>query len=877
MLKTINLTSLSVIWACRGETGVPDGDALEAIRIATRTLQFVNSEVRQNWSTASPLGRSVPAKLMSKLLRKDIHTGVQLQGMCFLGVLLGSQKLPREITTQYEKSLETLSNLELDPETLRETLGASLPSFAPLLGHNSIRYLLQGMLQTCARSTSSLELKSSTILVDALAAEIPTCSALRSNILLAISSEDLREAAHSFLGVSAAEASQTNTRINPSSETTSSILHRNLASAVTSLLLTSALAARSDEAGLDQRLSAALVNKQRQLTLFPASNTHAHLTNMSQPSVSIFEQACTQAASHPQDWRERISSELERHNSYQRDTIVRAVSQICQDLESRCDNVEAPLRQERQKVKELEVKVGDLTKRIKDLEAEALDRNLVIDGLEDERAQVEADLDQAEESNRVMSAAMEQVKEDLADATRRAEETLRAAQEGFNAKEVEFRTNLLNQEEILQKRCKEIEDLRETINRLEDKIQKADHDAQDMASAQESLKTTINTLQHELESERKLNFQHEDAQESLKTTIIELEEELEAERELHTQQEHDISRLEARNEELSNILESTKAEVQDLTAQLASLQSLHQETLRTAEEAQRQAELKYTNDMSKANAKAKSELQCIMDELAMALQDGHDAKNAYEECSHELERKEDLVVALQTKVKELSTICLAKEEELQELKAQRKRTLASMGIVLNSPLQSGRSHRLSPTQPDTQETPRPRRHHKTPSKSKIVKEPIHCDPVEPAVDHFVNTSFNSSDSSGGAPTPKRAKYRTSFKVPAMHTPYAKKEVPNNRTVSQKVSSPKRQALTEKSSRGNQSPSRRHTTVGFKFPDNENEKPVQKTREGRRGSLHSLDSVSFDMSGVFSSTQFPPSASAELRGVSEVDADTVTEL
>lgn len=42
-----------------------------------------------------------------------------------------------------------------------------------------------------------------------------------------------------------------------------------------------------------------------------------------------------------------------------------------------------------------------------------------------------------------------------------------------------------------------------------------------------------------------------------------------------------------------------------------------------------------------------------MDELAMALQEGHDAKNAYEECSRELERKENLVATLEAKVSEL--------------------------------------------------------------------------------------------------------------------------------------------------------------------------------------------------------------------------------
>lgn len=199
-----------------------------------------------------------------------------------------------------------------------------------------------------------------------------------------------------------------------------------------------------------------------------------------------------------------------------------------------------------------------------------------------------------------------------------------------------------------------------------------------------------------------------------------------------------------------------------------------------------------------------------------------------------------------------------------------------MGIVLNSPLQSGRSQRPSATQLESQETPRPHRHHKTSSRSKEAKEPSDRTLSDP-VDNFVNTSFHSSDSSRGAPTPKRAKHRTSFKVPAMHIPCSKKGGAIGRPASQKVPSPRRPVLTEQQSRGNQSPSRRHTTVGFAFPDDENHDSTQKGREGRRGSLHSLNSASFDMSGVFSSTQYPPSASEERTGVTEVDGDTVGEL
>jgi len=79
MLKTINFTSLSVIWACKGETFVSDSDAMEAIRIATRTLNCIPLSVRRSWWSSSHLGKSVPAKLLSKLLQKEMHPGVQFQ------------------------------------------------------------------------------------------------------------------------------------------------------------------------------------------------------------------------------------------------------------------------------------------------------------------------------------------------------------------------------------------------------------------------------------------------------------------------------------------------------------------------------------------------------------------------------------------------------------------------------------------------------------------------------------------------------------------------------------------------------------------------------------------------------------------------------
>ena len=76
--KTINLTCLSVIWLSKGEA-VLDIDAIEGIRIATRTLEFVDPEMRKGWPTSSVPAKYTFPKLSAKILRRGIDLGVQFE------------------------------------------------------------------------------------------------------------------------------------------------------------------------------------------------------------------------------------------------------------------------------------------------------------------------------------------------------------------------------------------------------------------------------------------------------------------------------------------------------------------------------------------------------------------------------------------------------------------------------------------------------------------------------------------------------------------------------------------------------------------------------------------------------------------------------
>lgn len=129
LYKTINLTYLSVIWATKGDVGVSDAEAIEGIRIAVRTLRFVDIEARAGWPTSSALAKNVFPKLPSKIFREGINPAVQLEALCFFAMVAGANNLPMEVVTQYQRCVATLEELA-DTEALREILLVSLPIFA---------------------------------------------------------------------------------------------------------------------------------------------------------------------------------------------------------------------------------------------------------------------------------------------------------------------------------------------------------------------------------------------------------------------------------------------------------------------------------------------------------------------------------------------------------------------------------------------------------------------------------------------------------------------------------------------------------------------------------------------------------------------------
>jgi predicted nucleic acid-binding Zn-ribbon protein len=705
------------------------------------------------------------------------------------------------------------------------------------------------------------QLANFTVLVEELAVVIPSCATLRSKVLLVLSSNGIQDDIQCFLRVPGGAQC---------GDPLTALLHRNLVTATISMLLTAALTVQSAEPALPHSLAIALVSKQQKLTNIAIHDVPMAPPN-AQPSISLFEQECTPSTGRPlEDWRNRLKSELESQSFYQRDSVIRSVAQICQELEIRCETVEEPLRIEKSKSEALTTRVSQLHNRVLTLESEAVDRRLYIDGLE-------AEIGSAENEKNNIATKLEDLRTQFSSANRKADETLRVAQEDFSALELQYRSTTLTREE-------DMELLKVERDQLASEVQRKESENMTLRQVHKEQIGDLNREQNRLSEEvqrikdEKLSLS--EVHENLESDFSNLKCGLEAERNTVSQQARELDILMGKGTEVEQCLRSTEAELETVNNQLSELQSRHGEHVRSSEEALRDLEARHKNDIEVATNKANKEYKHLSDELQDAIHDTKQATNAYEDSRRETQLLQTTINSLETNIQQLNDVCSKKDEELEELRTLRSRVLASMGLAAEPSLIRTGLH--SNNVANDLRIPKQHRRRKSAIQTQDVapKGTLSMQGITNlAMETVANAPFTSSDSSRDGSSPKRARARSSFKVPTMHVPNSYADGYQSQSISKKLSSSKRSALRQLS------PNRRHTSVGFgvleKGYGDEDERKEVHDLEKRRGSLCDIEGTmqaSFDMDGFLaSSTPFTPNNFACGTGRGPEEEELTTEL
>jgi predicted nucleic acid-binding Zn-ribbon protein len=703
---------------------------------------------------------------------------------------------------------------------------------------NSLYALIAGILEVCVSPSNSYQLLTYTILVEQIAAALPNCASLQTTLLFAASCTDIQAKIWKLIQVEAVAENATCLVYAVS-------LHQQMTSAMVALLLTLALTVQLTENTLPLAITTALINKQRKSSRVTSQCSHPLLV-VEPTKMSLFQQKNTPyTGQHLQDWRSRLKSELESQSFYQRDSIVRSVAQICQDLEIRCNTVEEPLRREKEKSQELEQQVIGLHERVASLEVQATDDRFHSEGLEDEKLNL---LDERDN----LFTKLKQLEAETSETIRKANDALNQVKEESNATELELRSTILTYEESIRVHEKDAEAQNNTLDKLRE------------------------SLQHIQDQRTALNEQHI----TLQSRVRDVEERLDCEYETVRTQTEEIVQLKDRILELELQLQYTEKELDTITARLGGLQINHQELIQTSEETHKNLENKYTYDMDMAAIKARDDHETLNARLMEALQHSKRTENAHDATRQDLQLLQTSIPPLEAKIEELTAFCSEQEEELDELRTLRKNVLASFGYTSQNSLAIRSSSRTQKDAIDPQ-TPRPPREHRrrksaiqTSNDEPTILRGTH-DVTSAAMQNVANASFVSSDShsSQNGSTPKRSKLRPSFKVPAMHTPYTQKPILASRSMSKKLSPIKRSALRQLS------PNPRHTTVGFTgFENEEMHTNEMRPERKRRCSLQGVEEADFDTEEFLAGTPLTPGNFAAGTGrVPDNNDETTTEL
>lgn len=312
------------------------------------------------------------------------------------------------------------------------------------------------------------------------------------------------------------------------------------------------------------------------------------LTFASKP-ISFFEQESTPMSDHSlQGWRGRLRSQLDTHASYQRDSLVRAVSQICHDLETRCHTIEGPLRCERERASALEAELSEAQACVSSLEQKRMDDDLFLSTLRTEKTRLETEKE-------ALEAQLGDLQTQFENSRLQGELALREQRDIHANKEMQLESTIDHLEKTLKSHTQELRTSREDLIAL--------------TAQYDELQIRFNKEQAVAEKERQMSVQLGNLCESLKIRLEKGEHELSDSRQSVIHKEAELVRLAKLSGNLENELQQSRTEQKSMAGKLEDLQTRHHELAQSSTRALQEVEAQYEVELEQITSESAEEFQ----------------------------------------------------------------------------------------------------------------------------------------------------------------------------------------------------------------------------------------------------------------------------
>lgn len=358
------------------------------------------------------------------------------------------------------------------------------------------------------------------------------------------------------------------------------------------------------------------------------------------------------------DWREALHTHFRARAEVEQDAVTTLFTKACASLEARCENVEKPLREAKEKCRALEEHNTALRSAFVELETKNAEIGAAMQDVESERDQYTQDLEQSRDAN-----------DGLLERISRLEETLRASQEEARRELRELQdarelADLDNQASLARKQ-EQFDDLQDRYEETKGALAEKREVAAEMEIELRNFR-----VEHTKLEERAQSYQSK--LQELQTTLADLER-------AHDDMSVSKSRLE---DELRSATSTDAQRMEQLDALRNDLESLRSE----------HNHLQQMYDNSTANLEARGQELHIQNEQLQNLEAAHreaqaelkrrleEAQASHDSVSAEVQNKEARAIELQKRVEKYKRKCELKDKQIQEAEAMRVNLMAAMGI-----------------------------------------------------------------------------------------------------------------------------------------------------------------------------------------------------
>ena len=661
--KTLEFIAWKAVTACSQDPSLALDEALEGLQLSAVIAGAVKAPERDAWVTKNVTWMN---KLHKKVFSPQIEPTIQAAALNFIFVLVGKKGISQELMAQFENHLLTTKDVSFSKEVISTYLECAETA---AIGRLFDKILNIAWLPQPAYDGVVLSYEAVAKLAEVMVEQIAIVPNIAGAILPSHPSDVLLDSMKRCAGQNApdvafsgsqAEECMCNASIREKSALRGQVKILLLRAAVRNL---QPLGESKYASILDKLLDGYRVSSPHGVC------QHGKKSAKEVTAVSLFEAAGTpdtKTISH--NWRDRLVDQLSRDTALRFNSIVRIMGDVCRDLESRCDEAERPLREERIKTQQVESEFATAVAAIDQLREEAKTASHTRNSLTEENVLLQKQLNAIQEKHSELSAKFRDLEQEAEHSRSETKRIASISAESSRERDLIYVATLRSKDEILQQRTEETLALKARASNLQEQLRAAESGLEEQVGELHGRDASIVMLNEAL---GKADIDARMKEEDLDSSRM-------AQQELETENRRIKEAMKQTVERDSSAVAELRAELEAAEISHQSLQKEHQELITSTH-----AELL---KMMASHQAEKSSMQQQLDSIETR-------------SKHDTEKNAQLIKDLEKGTKRLQRDLLRKAKEIKEAHEWRRQLMnmmASKDVVASPDRASHRSASPSP-------------------------------------------------------------------------------------------------------------------------------------------------------------------------------------